>query len=165
MLKNGCRPIQVMNQNKTIKKYHSLEDVILEKGEEWRAPLEFARTTLPDKSLSDKNLIRLTKGRCTIPQLELMVKILFQDSKERPVGISGIDQFFYVVDRSDFSLFDWLEAVTFFRNWLEKEGRTTAFPKMLGYLQCCEDSPENKNIAHNFIDLIKDMLDQHGFAG
>jgi len=87
--------------------------VILLKGEEWRAPLSYARTTLPDKHLSDKNLIRLTKGRCTINHLELMVKILFQDSKERPVGVTGIDQFFYVVDRSEFNLFDWLKLLLF----------------------------------------------------
>ena len=154
-----------MNQNKPEKKILTLEDVIHEKGEEWRGSLDFARATLPDKFLSDKNLIRLTKGRCTIPQLELMVKILFQDSKERPIGITGIDQFFYVVDRSEFNLFDWLEAFSFFYNWILSNQRKAPFPKMLGYLQCCEDSPENKDINRNFIELIKEMLDQHGFVG
>lgn len=154
-----------MSDNKAVKIYRSLEDVIQEKGEEWRAPLDYARSTLPDRYLSDKNLIRLTKGRCTIPHLELMVKILFQDSKERPVGLTGIDQFFYVVDRSEFNLYDWLEAITYFQNWLAKNDRKTLLPKMLGYLQCCEDSPENKDISHNFIELIQEMLDQHGFLG
>ena len=155
-----------MNQIKPIvKKILTIEDVILEKGEQWRAPLNFARSSLSDKYLSDRNLIRLTKGRCTIAHLELMVKILFQDSKERPVGVSGIDQFFFVVDRSNFNLFDWLEVVTFFSNWLETNQRKTPFPKMLGYLQCCEDSPENKDINRSFIELIKEMIGQHGFAG
>jgi len=154
-----------MNQNKTEKKILTLEDVIEQKGEEWRAPLNYARTTLPDKFLTDKNLIRLTKGRCTIPHLELMVKILFQDSKERPVGVSGIDQFFYVVDRSEFNLFDWLEAFTFFDQWLQDHQRKTPLPKMLGYLQCCEDSPENKDINRKFIELIDEMLKLHGFVG
>lgn len=154
-----------MNQNKIVKKFLSLEDVIQEKGEEWRAPLDFARTTIPVKHLSDKNLIRLTKGRCTIPQLEMMVKILFLDSKERPIGVSGIDQFFFVVDRSNFNLFSWLEAVTFFQNWLSTQERKTPLPKMLGYLQCCESSPENKDINHDFVDLVREMLEQHGFVG
>lgn len=154
-----------MNQNKPEKKILTIADVILLKGEEWRAPLSFARTTLPDRYLSDKNLIRLTKGRCTIDHLELMVKILFQDSKVRPIGITGIEQFFFVVDRSGFNLFDWLEAFTFFHNWLLKNQRKTPLPKMLGYLQCCEDSPENKDIAKNFVELIEEMLEQHGFVG
>ena len=154
-----------MNPNNSEKKILTLEDVIQLKGEEWRAPLNYARTTLPDKYLSDRNLIRLTKGSCTIPQLELMVKILFQDLKERPVGVTGIDQFFYVVDRSEFNLFDWLNAIIFFTNWLEKNQRKTPFLKMLGYLQCCEDSPENKDIARDFIELIEEMLNEHGFVG
>jgi hypothetical protein len=154
-----------MNPSKPEKKILTIEDVILEKGEEWRTPLDYARTVLPDKYLSDKNLIRLTKGRCTINHLELMVKILFQDSKERPVGVTGIEQFFYVVDRSEFNLFDWLEVFTFFHNWLETNQRKTPFPKMLGYLQCCEDSPENKDINRKFIDLVQEMLEQHGFIG
>lgn len=154
-----------MNPNKEEKKILTLEDVITLKGEEWRSPLSYARTALPDKYLSDKNLIRLTKGKCTIPHLELMVQVLFQDSKERPIGTTGIDQFFYVVDRSEFSLFDWLEAFTFFNQWLLRNKRKAPFPKMLGYLQCCEDSPENKDISRDFIELIKEMLDQHGFIG
>lgn len=154
-----------MNQNKSNNKFISIENVIQEKGEDWRAPLSYARMAIPDKFLTDKNLIRLTKGRCTILQLELMIKILFVDSKERPVGVTGIDQFFYVVDRSEFNLYDWLTVITYFESWLLKNERKTAFPKMLGYLQCCESSPENKDIKHNFIDLVKEMLDLHGFVG
>ncbi len=151
-----------MNQNKI---FRTIEDVISEKGEDWRAPLEHARQCLPDKYLTDRNLIRLTKGRCTIPHLEVMVKVLYQDSKERPVGVPGIDQFFKVVDHSDFALFDWLEAVTFFTQWLEKENRKTPFLKMLGYLQCCEESPENKDIQKNFVDLVEEMIKEHGYVG
>ena len=154
-----------MNQNKTEKKILTIEDVIQLKGEEWRAPLAFARTTLPDKFLNDRNLIRLTKGRCTLNHLELMVKILYLDSKERPVGVTGIDQFFYVVDRSEFNLFDWLEVLTIFYNWLADNQRKSPLPKMLGYLQCCEESPENKDIQRNFIELVEEMLNQHGFVG
>jgi hypothetical protein len=154
-----------MSQNKVEKKFIILEDVIQEKGEEWRAPLSHARMVIPEKFLSDRNLIRLTKGRCTIQHLELMIKILFLDSKERPVGVTGIEQFFYVVDRSEFNLYDWLSVITYFNDWLLKNERKTAFPKMLGYLQCCESSPENKDIDHSFIDLVQEMLATHGFVG
>lgn len=155
-----------MNQNKAaIKKSMTLEDVILEKGEEWRSTLAHARATVPEKFLSDRNLVRLTKGAATIPQTELMVRLLFQDSKERPVGTSGIEYFFKVVDQSNYSLGAWLKAITFFQEWLQKENRTTPFPKMLGYLQCCEDSPENKDIEHHLVDLVEDMIKTHGYVG
>lgn len=139
--------------------------MITEKGEEWRKTLEYARVTIPEKFLSDRNLIRLTKGAATIPQTELMVKLLFQDSKERPVGVPGIDLFFKVVDHSNFSLSAWLSAITFFQDWLAEQNRTTPFQKMLGYLQCCEESPENKDIDHKFLDLVEEMLKTHGYIG
>lgn len=155
-----------MNQNNPPKKiFRTLEDVITEKGEDWRETLDYARQTVPEKYLSDRNLIRLTKGAATIPQTELMVKLLYQDSKERPVGIPGIDLFFKVVDHSNYSLGAWLAAVTFFNDWLTEQNRTTSFQKMLGYLQCCEESPENKDIDHRFLDLVEDMLKTHGYVG
>jgi hypothetical protein len=155
-----------MNQNNNLKNViNTLDDVIREKGEEWRETLSYARTTIPQKYLTDKNLVRLTKGAATIAQTELMVKLLFQDSKERPVGITGIEYLFNVVDRSNFSLGAWLKAITYFQEWLESEKRTTQFLKMLGYLQCCEDSPENKDISHEFLDLVKDMIKTHGYIG
>ena len=155
-----------MNQNKVvIKKSMTFEDVILEKGEEWRSVLTHAKLTVPEKFLTDRNLIRLTKGAATIAQTELMVKLLFKDSKERPVGTAGIDYFFKVIDQSNYSLGAWLKAVTYFQEWLEKENRITPFPKMLGYLQCCEDSPDNKDIEHQLVDLVKDMINTHGYEG
>jgi hypothetical protein len=154
-----------MNQNNTPKPIVTFETIIKEKGEEWRATLDYARSTIPQNFLTDKNLIRLTKGAATIPQTELMVKLLFQDSKERPAGVAGIDLFFRVVDHSNFNLGSWLSAITYFHNWLEKEGRTTKLAKMLGYLQCCEDSPENKDIEHVFVDLVADMIREHGYIG
>jgi hypothetical protein len=153
-----------MNQN-NLKPSIGFEDIIANKGEEWRSTLEFARTSIPTKFLSDKNLIRLTKGAATIAQTELMMKLLYLDSKERPIGVNGIDIFFKVVDHSNFSLSSWLMAITHFQNWLANENRTTPFQKMLGYLQCCEDSPENKDIEHNFIDLVEDMITVHGYIG
>lgn len=143
----------------------TLEDVILSKGEEWRATLEFAQNTLSSKYLSEVNLIRLTKGAATIPQTELLIKLLYQDAKERPFGVNGIDLFFKVVDHSNYSLSAWLNAISYFQNWLQEQDRTTSFQKMLGYLQCCEDSPENKDIDHRFIDLVEDMIKTHGYIG
>ena len=154
-----------MNQNKILKPIVTFESIIKDKGEQWRTTLDYARSTIPQKFLTDKNLIRLTKGAATIAQTELMVKLLFQDSKERPIGVAGIDLFFRVVDHSNFNLSSWLAAITYFHQWLEKENRTTSFHKMLGYLQCCEDSPENKDIEHVFLDLVADMIRDHGYVG
>ena len=155
-----------MNQNKEYKKnITTIEEVIEAKGEEWRSTLEYARTTIPVKFLSDRNLVRLTKGDATIAHTEMMVRLLYKDLMERPTGSSAIEYFFRVIDHSEYSLYAWLNAITYFTNWLEKENRTTAFPKMLGYIQCCEDSPENKDIEHKLVDLVEEMIKTHGFEG
>lgn len=144
---------------------NTIEDVIAHKGEEWRPVLEHARATLSHQLLSDRNLVRLTKGAATIEQTNLIVKLIYQDSKERPVGSSAIETLFRVVDHSNYSLGAWLSVITIFHEWLEGQGRKTTFFKMLGYLQCCEESPENKDIDHRFIDLVQDMLKEHGYVG
>lgn len=144
---------------------NTFEDVIAHKGEEWRPVLEHARATIPHQFLSDRNLIRLTKGAATIEQTELLIKLLYQDSKERPMGTTAIDTLFRVVDHSEYSLGAWLTAIVYFQNWLKEQNRQTSFIKMLGYLQCCEESPENKDIPHKFLDLVKDMLNDHGYVG
>jgi hypothetical protein len=156
-----------MNQNKILPKKNisTIEEVIELKGEEWRATLEYARATIPVKFLSDRNLVRLTKGDATIAHTEMMVRLFYQDSKERPTGSSAVEYFFRVIDHSEYSLYAWLNAITYFTEWLKKEGRTTPFPKMLGYLQCCEDSPENKDIEHKLVDLVEEMITTHGFEG
>lgn len=144
---------------------NTFEDVITHKGAEWAPVLEYARATIPHQFLSDRNLVRLTKGAATIEQTQLMVKLLYQDAKERPMGTTGIDTFFRIVDHSIYSLGAWLNVITYFHNWLESQGRKTPFLKMLGYLQCCEESPENKDIDHRFIDLVADMIKTHGYVG
>jgi hypothetical protein len=155
-----------MNQNNlNPQKILTTEDVISLKGEEWRNALSYARSTLSHQVLSDRNLVRLTKGEATIDQTLLMVKILYQDSKERPVGSSGIETFFRVVDYSNYSLKAWLEAIDYFHQWLSEEERRTPFFKMLGYIQCCEESPENKDIEHRLVNLVEDMIKTHGFNG
>jgi hypothetical protein len=143
----------------------TFEDVITHKGEEWRPVLEHARQTVPHQFLSDRNLVRLTKGAATIEQTNLIVKLIYQDCKERPIGSSAIETLFRVVDHSNYSLSAWLQGITIFNDWLEGQGRKTPFLKMLGYLQCCEDSPENKDIDHRFVDLVTDMLKVHGYVG
>jgi hypothetical protein len=80
-------------------------------------------------------------------------------------GVNGIDLFFRVVDHSNYSLSAWLNAITYFHEWLSLQNRTTSFQKMLGYLQCCEDSPENKDIDHRFMDLVEEMIKTHGYIG
>lgn len=143
----------------------NLDELILSKGPDWNACIQNARDVLPDKFLSDKSLIRLSINSNTPEELSSIIKCLYQDFKERPVGIAGIDYFFKAVNYSVYSLSDWIKAIHFFNQWLHKENRHSPFLKQLGYLQCCEESPENKDVSQALVQLVNDMLIQHGFVG
>lgn len=154
-----------MIANKKIIKTPTFNDVLIERGNEWNEVITFARQLLGDKLLSDRNLIKLCLGQAAINETMTVLKLFYYDSKERPTGASAVEIFFRVIDNSIYSLAAWIEAVHFFNNWLEENDRKTTFQKMLGYLQCCEESPENKEITFRFIDLVDDMLKEHGYVG
>jgi hypothetical protein len=144
---------------------NNLSELISTKGIDWESSISNAREVLQDKFLNDKSLIRLAMNSEFPHELNTIIKCLYQDSKERPAGIPGIDFFFKAVNYSSYSLKDWLKVVYFFDQWLSDKNRSSPFLKLIGYLQCCEESPENKDISQTFIHLVEDMLTQHGFIG
>jgi hypothetical protein len=144
---------------------NNLTELIASKSSEWETYILNAREVMPEKFLSDKSLIRLVNNSDHTTALTSLIKCLYKDSKERPVGIAGIDYFFKAINESNYSSRDWINAIHYFNQWLEKENRQAPFLKLLGYLQCCEESPENKDISQPFIGLINNMLTEYGFIG
>ena len=131
----------------------------------WDEALNFARSTLNEKLLTDKEMQKLHNNSQSVEHFVLIIQLLYQDSKERAPGVRGIDYFFYTVDRSVYNLNSWIDGIFVFQNWLKKFDRKTDFRKMLGYLQCCEESPEVKDTRIFFKDLIQAMLKEHGYLG
>jgi len=144
---------------------NTIQEIILLKDPSWELCINNARDILPEKFLTDKTLIRLIQNSELPEELSTLVKCLYQDSKERPTSLPGIDYFFKAVNYSIYSLKDWIKAVYHFNQWLHKENRQAPFLKQLGYLQCCEESPENKDVSLPLIQLLDDMLKLHGFVG
>lgn len=131
----------------------------------WDEALNFARSTLNDKLLSDREMHKIKDNSTSVDHFVLIIQLLYQDSKERAPGVRGIDYFFKVVDKSIYNLKSWIDGIYTFQSWLKKSDRKTDFRKMLGYLQCCEESPEVKDTRVLFTDLIQGMLDEHGYIG
>ena len=144
---------------------NTIEELITYKGPEWQANIINAREVMSDKLLNDQAFINLAFHSRQTCEFDLLIKCLFQDSRMRPIGIPAIDYLMKVVDASVYSLEDWIAVIYFLNQWLEKENRTAPFLKQLGYLQCCEDSPEIKIIHIPLINLVNDMLSTHGFVG
>lgn len=131
----------------------------------WDEAITFARTTLNDKLLSDKEIQKIRENSSSVEHFTLIIQLIYQDSKQRPAGVRAIDYFLKIVDKSIYNLKSWIDGIYFFQQWLKKSNRETDFRKMLGYLQCCEESPEIKDTRVLFIDLIEAMLEEHGYIG
>lgn len=131
----------------------------------WEDALNFARSTLNDKLLSDKEMQKVRDNSSSVEHFILIIQLLYQDSKERAPGVRGIEYFLKTVDKSIYNLKSWIDGIYAFQTWLKKNERKTDFRKMLGYLQCCEESPEVKDTRIIFTDLIQAMLDEHGYVG
>lgn len=141
----------------------TLDEVIALKGEEWRAFFTFAQAEVEHQFLNTRNLVRLSKGNATVKQATMLIELLKKDSIERPMGGSGIEMFFRRVDFSNYNLTSWLDALSFFNDWLKTNHKKTTFSKMLGFIECCEQSPEDQEKDYRLVELVKEMLENEGF--
>ncbi len=131
----------------------------------WSKSIESARNTIHTRDMSDDELIKIAMGSADPISFNTVIKLIYRFTRTNPNGHQGVECFFNSVDESPYSLSQWIEAIEFFSHWLDENKRTTPWPTLLGYLSCCTESPENKNIKHNLKHLLKDMLETYGYEG
>jgi hypothetical protein len=131
----------------------------------WKACLENARRILHTRDISDKDLEKIFTASNDPEKFNTVIKLLYSYTRSNPNGSLAVKLLINHVDTSHYSLSDWVDAINIFNTWLENEGRKTSWDMMLGYLACCTESPENKDIKHKFTDILSDMLNEHGFEG
>jgi len=123
------------------------------------------RPTFPEAFLSDENLRQVFHACSTEEELKTIIHYLGLTLQSIPDKKEAGQILFKSVDQSEYQLNQWIVAINYFHNWLKEEKRKTTFPTMLGYIQCCTDSPENKTIKYELVDILKDMIETHGFVG
>ena len=131
----------------------------------WKESLQFARSSLSIAVLNDRQFEKIALNSKDVAQFNLLAKYLYQSSKAQPDSSKGVSALFQQVDDSIYSLKEWIEAISFFHQEIEKQGQKTDFLTMLGYLRCCALSPENKTRKRSFCELISEMLNDYGFEG
>ncbi|EQC44741.1 hypothetical protein M900_0373 [Bacteriovorax sp. Seq25_V] len=115
--------------------------------------------------ISDER-IKLLLGSCEDEaQLRPLFHYLSHSYKTNPNHKETGEMLFSFVDESEYDLPQWIEAIAIFHQWLTEKNRTTTFPKMLGYISCCTQSPENKMLKYQLKDILNDMLKTHGYVG
>ena len=113
-------------------------------------------------SLPDRDLQLLRKA-CASPQswqkLENLILHLDEDSLNQFTG-----NLYELVDQSDFSLNDWIEALLTFDQWLNEE-KISIRPvaNMISYIHCCTLTLSDTLTPTDLAQLTYEMLKQHGF--
>ncbi|WP_127717774.1 hypothetical protein [Halobacteriovorax sp. HLS] len=131
----------------------------------WKTCIKNARDTLHSRDLCDSELLKILDASNSPQKFNTIIRLIYVYSKTRPDGHTAVKLLFENTDTSIYSLAEWIDAIDHFDSWLADNNRKADWKMMLGYIACCSQSPENKDIKHNFIELIDEMLNTYGFDG
>lgn len=154
-----------MNQNQLNELGRLLEKTSGEDQQKWLEAIETGRSYFKANELSDELLTKLAMASESTDSFNRFLKEAYRSCQTHPDRTRPFKTLVHYCDESIYSLKEWLLAYNYFRRYLDEQGRQEDLLTMLGYLQCCSLSPENKDIKHDFIDLLEAMLNQYGFVG
>lgn len=123
------------------------------------------RAQYPISFLSDERLELLLNNIRNEDELKTIFSYLQKHLKSSPHHKENGELLFSYIDKTQYSVREWIEAIILFDNWLENQGRKTDFKKMIGYIECSTMSPENKMLKYNLKELVEKMLNEFGFVG
>jgi hypothetical protein len=131
----------------------------------WLQSIESARQSLRFRDIDSASLIQIADASRSPENFTLVVRLMYQYSKLHPFDTPVGELLFYQVNRSPFSLSDWIDAIAFFYAWLVDQERSVDFSAMLNYLDCCAASSDARESGQNFSTLLEGMLRVFGFVG
>lgn len=123
------------------------------------------RLSFPEVFISDDKLRLIFDSCSSEDELKTIIYYLGHTLQSIPDKKEAGLLLFNHVDDSEYQLDQWIRAIHFFHQWLEKEGRKSTLIKMLGYIHCCSDSPENKTLKYELKDILDDMIKTYGYVG
>lgn len=145
-----------------------LKSIVQDKSEKkdlWLKSIENARSILHARDMSDQEIEKIAIASHSPEDFNVVIRWIYTFTRSNPNGHQGVLTLFKNTDSSHYNLSEWIEAISFFNNWLEENERKTNWVTLLGYLQCCGESPENIDIKHSFVSLVKKMLETYGYEG
>jgi hypothetical protein len=123
------------------------------------------RMLYPNTFISDDQIKSILNNCATEGQLKTIFYYMSLALKTSPNIKEQGNLFFNSIDNSQYNISQWIEAVITLHEWLLENSRKSDFAMILGYIQCCGQSPENKVIKYQLKDLVTEMLNTHGFNG
>lgn len=123
------------------------------------------RAQYPVTFLSDERLMLLLTNIKSEDELKIIFSYLQRHLKSSPNHKDNGELLFLLIDKTQYSVRDWIEAILLFHNWLRDNQRETEFKTLIGYIECSTLSPENKILKYELKELVEKMLNEFGFVG
>ncbi len=123
------------------------------------------RAQYPQVFLSDDRLNLLLKNIRTEEELKIIFSYLERHLKSSPSQKENGELLFTLIDKTQYSVRSWMEAIILFDNWLRERERKSDFKTMIGYIECSTLSPENKVLKYELKELVEKMLNEFGYIG
>lgn len=119
-----------------------------------------------DAMIDPDAFLMVTNSSSKPSQFVLVMEALNGYAKENPYGTNAFNLVAYHIDKSSYTLKDWLEVIDYFYNWLSKNCRQASLSTVLGYvLGCVENKVEVEFKDHDldFVDIVEKVLGTYGF--
>lgn len=123
----------------------------------WRVILTGLATT----GLSARQIERLAQACDGLEEARMLVDWLRYRPVDSPNARELYQLFIDHVDQSDFTLRDWVLAVSVMKAWFQEQRRETTLEMALGYIHCCAMAGKQGRLA----DITQSMLDEYGYDG
>lgn len=96
-------------------------------------------------------------------QFLLVMEALDGYARENPYGANAFNLVSYYIDRSSYSLEDWVEVIDYFYNWLSNNCRHASLTSVLSYILGCAENKEPISNDLDFVDVVDKVLGTYGF--
>lgn len=126
---------------------------------------EKTRLILGPQFINDEQLKNIILNSGNEEKLNCMIGYLHVYMKSHPDQKMLFSQFINFIDESEYAMDQWIESIYFFDLWLKDHDRKSNLAKMMGYISCCTQSPENLTIKYKLKDILSNMLESYGFKG
>ncbi len=130
---------------------------------EWTRALESARQSLKQMDIDDSSLELLALASSMPAKFTVICRLIYQHGKSHLQSDRISDFLFELIDTSDFTLSDWLNAIECLCRWLKERDQKIDFFSLLKYLECCVASSEAQASGQTLFELAQNMLRVYGY--
>lgn len=130
----------------------------------WYDALSKGMALACDSKIDPDAFLMMSNSSSKSSQFLLFMEALNAYSKENPYGTNAFNLVSCYIDRSSYSLQDWVEVIDYFYNWLAKNCRHASLISVLGYVLGCAENREFVILNDfDFVDIVEKVLGTYGF--